>query len=138
MTTQQTSPTNNQVAQLPETCKEHVKDMYTPNMLPEEERMALVLIVDEHERIFGRKSAWELLFSKIEELITLQQQAHKAERKETIMVLRILCKYFGDNDWDENLHLADIIDKHLGRHLYAQESLSPTQTETHTAQEREA
>ena len=39
------------------------------------------------------------------------------ERDEAISVLRDLCKYHGDNDWEDNLYLADIIDKHLGRHL---------------------
>lgn len=41
------------------------------------------------------------------------------EREEALVVLRRLCMEFGDMEWDENLHLADIIDKHLGRHLDA-------------------
>lgn len=40
-----------------------------------------------------------------------------AEREEAISVLRSLCEDCGDNDWEETLHLADIIDKHLGKHL---------------------
>ena len=40
-----------------------------------------------------------------------------AERDEAITVLRQICKVHGDNDWEDELHLADIIDKHLGRHL---------------------
>ena len=39
------------------------------------------------------------------------------ERIEVTQVLRRLCDEFGDNDWDDNLHLADVIDKHLGRYL---------------------
>lgn len=39
------------------------------------------------------------------------------ERAETIFILRIICKDHGDNDWEDDLHLADIIDKHLGKHL---------------------
>ena len=39
------------------------------------------------------------------------------ERDEALAVLRRICEEHGDNDWDNNLHLADIIDKHLGRHL---------------------
>ncbi len=39
------------------------------------------------------------------------------EREEAIAALRSLCAEFGDNEWDESLHLADIIDKHLDRHL---------------------
>lgn len=43
------------------------------------------------------------------------------EREETIAVLRELCEDFGDNDWDETLYLADVVDKHLGKHLHATE-----------------
>jgi predicted secreted protein len=39
------------------------------------------------------------------------------EREEAINTLRDLCREHGDNDWSDDLHLADIIDKHLGRHL---------------------
>jgi hypothetical protein len=39
------------------------------------------------------------------------------EREEAISVLRRLCGEHGDNDWDDNLSLPDIIEKHLGRHL---------------------
>lgn len=41
-----------------------------------------------------------------------------SEREEALSVLRRLCDVFGDNDWPHDLHLADIIDKHLGRHLH--------------------
>jgi len=40
-----------------------------------------------------------------------------AEREEAIGALRDLCRDCGDNEWSDDLHLADIIDKHLGRHL---------------------
>jgi hypothetical protein len=36
--------------------------------------------------------------------------------------LRILCKDFGDNDWEDDDHLGDVIDKHLGKHLHRKES----------------
>jgi hypothetical protein len=39
------------------------------------------------------------------------------EREEAIAILRRLCREHGDNHWEPNLHLADIIDKHLGDHL---------------------
>ncbi len=41
------------------------------------------------------------------------------EREETIQALRNVCEDHGDNEWDESLHLADVIDKHLGRYLAA-------------------
>lgn len=40
------------------------------------------------------------------------------EREGAIAMLRIVCNDFGDKEWDEKLHLADIIDKHLARHLH--------------------
>lgn len=39
------------------------------------------------------------------------------ERIEIISLLRMHCDEYGDNDWDDNLHLSDIIDKHLMRHI---------------------
>lgn len=39
------------------------------------------------------------------------------EREATINKLRILCRDHGDNDWDDNLFLPDIIDKHLESYL---------------------
>lgn len=39
------------------------------------------------------------------------------EREAAIAQLRMLCEEFGDNDWEPSLHIADIIEKHLGRHL---------------------
>ena len=40
-----------------------------------------------------------------------------AEREAAISALRNLCAKHGDNEWSNNLHLADIIEKHIGRHL---------------------
>ncbi len=40
-----------------------------------------------------------------------------AEREEAVLVLRRLCDDVGDNDWPGNLHLADIIEKHLARYI---------------------
>ena len=39
------------------------------------------------------------------------------EREAAIAQLRSLCEEVGDNHWDESLNLADVIDKHLARHL---------------------
>jgi hypothetical protein len=40
------------------------------------------------------------------------------ERESAIATLRELCRDFGDNDWPEDLHLTDIIGKHLADHLH--------------------
>lgn len=39
------------------------------------------------------------------------------ERQSAIEALRELCSEFGDNKWSDDLYMADIIRKHLGRHL---------------------
>jgi predicted secreted protein len=40
-----------------------------------------------------------------------------AERIDAIAALRRICEQHGDNDWDDDLYLADVIEKHLHRHL---------------------
>lgn len=40
-----------------------------------------------------------------------------SEREQAIAILHSFCEDYGDNDWDEHLHLADIIDKHLERQV---------------------
>lgn len=52
-------------------------------------------------------------------------EAHLADAR---VQLRMLCDDFGDNDWEDDDHLGDVIDKHLGKHLY--ETASETTTET--------
>lgn len=42
----------------------------------------------------------------------------EAQLSATRAALRELCRDFGDGDWSDDLHLADVVDKHLGRHLY--------------------
>ncbi len=44
------------------------------------------------------------------------------EREDAIITLRILCADFGDNDWPDNLHLTDIIQKHLEPYLHERQS----------------
>ena len=39
------------------------------------------------------------------------------ERQAAVNQLRVLCDEYGDNDWPDDLHLGDVIEKHLGRPL---------------------
>lgn len=39
------------------------------------------------------------------------------EREAAIAALRKLCRERGDNDWSDDLHLADIIEEHLASHF---------------------
>lgn len=74
----------------------------------------------------GTRAAWRrLLTIVLQELgyedIAAGQAQWITEREAAIVQLRTLCEDFGDTEWDERLHLADVIEKHLGRHLYAAE-----------------
>ena len=40
-----------------------------------------------------------------------------SERASVIALLRRVCEVHGDNDWPDDLHLGDVIEKHLARHL---------------------
>lgn len=40
------------------------------------------------------------------------------ERESAISALREACGDFGDNDWENDLNLSDIIEKHLTKHLH--------------------
>jgi hypothetical protein len=39
------------------------------------------------------------------------------EREDAIASLRSICERYGDNRWDDNLYLSDIIEKNLGAYL---------------------
>lgn len=80
--------------------------------------------MDEKSYIQGSRAAWSSVLREcLRNLGYENPEAQKAnwitEREAAIAQLRAVCKSFGDNDWDESLHLADIIEKHLARHLEA-------------------
>ena len=39
------------------------------------------------------------------------------ERKETVQMLRNICGEYGDNDWTDDLHLADVLRRHLFNYI---------------------
>lgn len=43
------------------------------------------------------------------------------ERRSVVALLRDSCKDHGDNDWPDNLHIYDIIEKHLLRNIERRE-----------------
>lgn len=68
----------------------------------------------------GRKAVYrEMLGTALRHLggedLTREQLIE--ERAEAIAALRSVCDDHGDNDWKDDLHLADIISKHLADHL---------------------
>ena len=77
-------------------------------------------IEDGYER--DSKMAWLLMLGTV--LRNLDRNTTEwnvarlpAEREMAVSVLRRVCTEHGDNDWSDNLHLADVIEKHLARHL---------------------
>lgn len=81
--------------------------------------------------IQGNRAAWnKLLHECLRNLGVTECDKYGwiTERESSIAILREICDEFGDNDWDGNLHLADIIDKHLGNHLFKLEINSSTES----------
>lgn len=62
----------------------------------------------------------ETLGRLLRELGGKERDAHswRLERADAVAALQSLCEDFGDNDWSPDLHLADVVNKHLGNHLH--------------------
>jgi hypothetical protein len=83
-------------------------------------------MTDKEEKywIQGRKSAWlSLLRICLTELGYDNEELRDRhswimEREEALVQLRELCEDFGDNDFPDDLHLGDAIEKHLGKYLW--------------------
>lgn len=76
----------------------------------------------EQRYIDGNRAAWlHLLRLALRHLnykgTEVQAAKWASEREEAIMVLRRLCEQWGDNTWEPELHLADILSKHLENQL---------------------
>ena len=72
----------------------------------------------------GSRSAWLTVLQTAlghlgytTETLHLQHVKWIVEREQTVQMLRIACRDHGDNDWPNDLHLADVIEKHLVRHI---------------------
>ncbi|HMJ86923.1 MAG TPA: hypothetical protein VK504_27280 [Vicinamibacterales bacterium] len=83
---------------------------------------------DERKWVEGEQAAYRSMLSHcLQGLTTYDQNATPEVRatrlellhSETIAALRAVCDEFGDNEWYDNLHPRDIIEKHLRRHLRA-------------------
>ena len=75
-------------------------------------------IIDEQSYEEGSRMAWtNMLRTCCRELGYGSQYNWILEREETIKLLREVCGNYGDNEWQRDLHLADIIEKHLYRTL---------------------
>lgn len=76
---------------------------------------------EEQAYLLGKKNAWldiinEALLNLTDDPAAMAAQ-WASERFAAVAALRAICASHGDNEWPDNLHLADVIEKHLGRHL---------------------
>ncbi len=79
---------------------------------------------DEFERgyLTGNRAAWRDLLGKairhLQEDADLRNIAALVSQLEDVRAaLRQLCAEYGDNDWEDSLSLADVINKHLAPYL---------------------
>lgn len=57
-------------------------------------------------------------FPKVAGEIEVINPFWQQERSDIIRILRVLCKEYGDNEWIEENHLGDVIEKHLAKYLW--------------------
>ena len=77
---------------------------------------------EERKWLEGNRAAWVKMLAKcVSELGYDDPRAASSrwllEREGAVAALRRVCEEYGDNEWDENLNLADVVEKHLERHL---------------------
>lgn len=80
------------------------------------------MVADETSYVEGARAVWRQILQQA--MRELGRDAPEwnvarllAEREEAVSKLRQVCAAHGDNDWPEELHLGDVIEKHLWRHL---------------------
>lgn len=74
--------------------------------------------------IRGNRAAWHRIMSLAAGELSGPEKklaAALAELEATRVALRAVCEEQGDNEWDDDLHLADVVEKHLGRYLDARD-----------------
>ncbi|HEY3499036.1 MAG TPA: hypothetical protein VGK73_30300 [Polyangiaceae bacterium] len=77
---------------------------------------------EEKAYVEGSRAMWrQLLAQALRELGYEENRLAGAAKQleETRAVLRRVCAEHGDNDWSDDLHLADVVEKHLERHISA-------------------
>lgn len=78
---------------------------------------------EEKAYIRGQRQAWTSILRQAMRELGYDETCDAArlvvQLEETRAALRDVCAEHGDNDWPDDLHLADVVEKHLGRHLDA-------------------
>lgn len=77
---------------------------------------------DEVKYALGSRQAWITMLRYCLKNLGYDDQESKSvawivEREEAVAMLRRVCEERGDNDWPDDLNLADVIEKHLANHL---------------------
>ena len=76
----------------------------------------------EQSWLTGNRAAWRAMLGECLGRLgyDTDETRHTAwitEREDIIAILRQVCAEHGDNDWPDDAHLGDVIEKHLWRHL---------------------
>lgn len=71
----------------------------------------------------GADRAWLRMLGECVRALGYNSPEHNAnrwilERADAVLKLREICEDFGDNDWPSDLHLTDVLEKHLLRRLH--------------------
>ena len=76
---------------------------------------------DEKDLVYtqGTNAAWRRILAEAVRELGPEGNLDRwrLERADAVAALRDICQEYGDNDWPDELHLGDVIEKHLGRHL---------------------
>lgn len=85
--------------------------------------------MSEQDFVYGKRAALRVIIAEClrqlgydearESDPVFRQAQYVVEREAAVAVLRRICEAHGDNDWPHNLHLADILEKHLEGYLNA-------------------
>lgn len=65
----------------------------------------------------GYRAAWLNIGKQAKSELGASEVDFSIERAQVIEFLRSVCLEFGDMEWDENLHIVDILNKHLFNHV---------------------
>lgn len=76
--------------------------------------------MDEKAYVMGSNAAYSTMLALCLKYLGKEEYDKNkwvVERAEIVHMLRMICDEYGDNDWPDDLHLADVIEKHLWNHL---------------------
>lgn len=77
---------------------------------------------DETHYSQGSRAAWASMLAECLRQLGINDPEVRrmrwiSEREAVVSQLRSICADYGDNDWPDDLHLGDVVSKHLANHL---------------------